>query len=142
VCAATSSSVKVFVAKLAVASGGAPIVVIPEFELSTEAARKVLPESYSKPDVVFNIQRSALTIAALTTGQWPLLRESMRDRVHQPYRMPLIPGLDEILSLEMQGLFGIALSGAGPTVFAFTEPACGHDIAQAIIHIFAKAGVR
>ena len=46
----------------------------------------------------------------------------MRDRIHQPYRAKLIPGLEEILELQVEGLLGVALSGAGPTVFAFVEP--------------------
>ena len=115
--------------------------VIPSFELSTEKARSVLPHSYSRKDVVYNIQRSALTIAALTSGDWTVMREAMRDRIHQPFRAKLIPGLEEILTLELGGLFGIALSGAGPTVFAFVDPGQAMAVGGAIERIFKKHGV-
>ena len=87
----------------------------------------MLPKTYSFHDIIYNTQRSALTIAALTTCNKKLLREAMRDRIHQPYRAKLIPGLEEILELQVDGLLGVALSGAGPTVFAFVEP----ELAQA-----------
>src|SRR6266567_3712622 len=118
VAACESSDGEVLIARVPVAAGVQPVVVIPAFELSTEKARAVLPQTYSRKDAVYNIQRSALTVAALATGNWPLVREAMRDRIHQPYRAPLIPGFEEILALETPGLLGIALSGAGPTVFA------------------------
>ena len=139
--AATSAGGSALVAKLEVAPGVAPVVVIPDFELSTEKARAVLPQSYSKRDAIFNIQRSALVVAALTTGKWELLREAMEDRIHQPYRTPLIPGLKDILELKLPGLFGIALSGAGPTVMAFAEPGSVALVGRAVAAIFAANGV-
>src|SRR5207253_7629670 len=132
----------VLIAKMQVADGARAIVVIPAFELSTEKARSVLPQTYSRKDAVYNIQRSALTIAALTTGNWPLLREAMRDRIHQPYRAPLIPGFEEILALATPGLLGIALSGAGPTVFALAKPAETGSVGRAIANVFEKHGVK
>jgi homoserine kinase len=65
----------------------------------------------------------------------------MRDRIHQPFRAKLIPGLEEILSLELGGLFGIALSGAGPTVFAFVDPDQAMAVGGGIENIFKKHGV-
>src|SRR5438094_956275 len=90
---AVTAAGEVLIAKLPVAGGILPVIVIPAFELSTEKARIVLPQAYLRPDVVYNIQRSVLTIAALTTGTWSVLGEAMRDRIHQPYRAGLIPGL-------------------------------------------------
>jgi homoserine kinase len=142
VAATQSAEGDVLIAKLRVAEGAKAIVVIPEFELSTEKARAVLPQTYSRKDAVYNIQRSALTIAALTTGNWPLVREAMRDRIHQPYRAPLIPGFNEILALTMPGLLGIALSGAGPTVFALATPAEAESVGGAIANVFGKHGVK
>ena len=139
--AATSAAGDVFVSRLDVAQGVTPLVVIPEFELSTAKARDVLPDTYSRADTVFNVQRSALTIAALTNGQWSLLREAMRDRMHQPFRSPLIPGLDEVLALDAPGLHGIALSGAGPTVFALTAAGRAESVGASIVSIFAKHGI-
>src|SRR5207237_3491299 len=108
---------EVFIANLTVAPGVKCVVVIPEFEISTAKARAVLPQTYSRKDAVYNLQRSALAIGALTTGNWPLLREAMNDRIHQPYRASLIPGFEEILALRTPGMYGLALSGAGPTIF-------------------------
>jgi homoserine kinase len=133
---------EVLIAKLSVADGVRTVVVIPEFELSTEKARGVLPQTYSRKDAVFNIQRSALTVAALTTGNWAHLREAMKDRIHQPYRAALIPGFDEILGLETPGLLSVALSGAGPTVLALAEPQKAESVGQAIVRVFEKHGVK
>jgi len=140
VVAAMSTEGDVFVSKLAVAEGVQPVVVIPAFELSTEKARAVLPQTYSRKDAVYNVQRAALTVAALTKGEWQFLREAMRDRIHQPYRAPLIPGLDEILALETPGLIGVALSGAGPTVLAFARSADAAAVGEAIARTFRKHG--
>ena len=142
VSAATSATGEVLVARLAVAPGAGCVVIIPEFELSTEKARAVLPRIYERADVVFNIQRAVLTTAALTTGKWTLVREAMRDRIHQPHRTPMIPGLNEILDLKVPGLFGIALSGAGPTVFAFTETGAEQSVGLAICKVFGEHGIR
>ena len=142
VAATASADEGVSIAKLQVAEGAKAIVVIPEFELSTEKARAVLPQTYSRQDAVYNIQRSALTIAALTQGNWPLVREAMRDRIHQPYRAPLIPGFEEILALATPGLLGVALSGAGPTVFALAEPGATENVGRAIANVFVKHGVK
>ena len=68
--------------------------------------------------------------------------EAMRDRVHQPYRASLIPGLDEILESKMPGLIGIALSGAGPTVLGFAAPEHAESVGHAIADLFAKYGVQ
>jgi homoserine kinase len=142
VAATKSAEGDVFIAKLRVNDGAKAIVVIPAFELSTEKARAVLPHTYSRKDAVYNIQRSALTVAALTTGNWPLLREAMRDRIHQPYRAALIPGFEEILALATPGLLGVALSGAGPTVFALARPADAESAGRAIANVFEKHGVK
>ena len=117
------------------------VVVIPSFELSTGVARAVLPKTYSFHDMIYNTQRSALTIAALTTCNKRLLREAMRDRIHQPYRAKLIPGLEEILEFRTEGLLGVALSGAGPTVFAFVEPEFTRTVGDSIAGIYQRHGV-
>jgi homoserine kinase len=132
----------VFIANLAVAAGVKCVIVIPDFEISTEKARAVLPQMYSRKDAVYNIQRSALIVGALTTGNWPLLREAMNDRIHQPYRASLIPGFDEILALQTPGLYGVALSGAGPTIFALAEPSKADAVGWEITSVFEKHGVR
>ena len=133
---------EVFIANLTVAPGVKCVVVIPEFEISTEKARAVLPQTYSRKDAVYNLQRSALIVGALTTGNWPLLREAMNDRIHQPYRASLIPGFEEILALRTPGMFGVALSGAGPTIFALANPATADEVGWDITAVFEKHGVK
>ncbi|KAJ2026106.1 Trihydroxynaphthalene reductase [Coemansia sp. S610] len=100
------------------------IAIIPQFELATSKARAALPGSYKTQDVVFNLQRLAVLTTALgreTPDPW-LIYRAMEDKVHQPYRMHLIPGLPEILATfnpdNTPGLLGICLSGAGPTILA------------------------
>jgi homoserine kinase len=96
-------------------------VVVPDFILPTTEARAVLPDHYSREDAVFNVQRAALLIAALATGTTSAFPAALEDRFHQPYRIPLVPGLDEILKLRAPGLLGCALSGAGPSILVFYE---------------------
>jgi homoserine kinase len=142
VAAATADDGEVFIAKVPAPEGVQAIVVVPDFELSTEKARAVLPQSYSKKDAVYNIQRSALMVAALATANRSLIREAMSDRIHQPYRAQLIPGFEEVVKLDAPGLLGIALSGAGPTVFALAMPEHAGEIGRAIAEIFGKHGVQ
>ena len=96
-------------------------VVVPDFLLPTAAARAVLPERYARQDAVFNVQRSALLIAALATGTTSAFPAAFEDRMHQPYRYSLVPGLEEIVNLRAPGLLGCALSGAGPSILVFYE---------------------
>jgi len=142
VAACRGAESQVFIANLKVPAGVKCVVVIPEFEVSTEKARAVLPQTYSRSDAVYNIQRAALIIGALTTGNWSLLREAMNDRIHQPYRKSLIPGFEEILALKTPGMYGVALSGAGPTIFAFAEPSKADAVGWEITAVFEKYKVR
>jgi homoserine kinase len=98
------------------------IAVIPHFMLKTEKARNVLPESYSRKDVVYNTSHAGVLIAALATGKLDVLVEAMKDVVHHPYRAPLVPGLEEIINHAHEyGSLGTALSGAGPTILALID---------------------
>lgn len=114
-------------------------VVVPDFALSTSKAREVLPASYSRADAVFNVQRSALLIVALATGVTNAFPTALEDRMHQPYRFPLVPGLEEISRLRAPGLLGCALSGAGPSILVFHER--GHeDVCQQVCRVFKAHG--
>ena len=85
--------------------------------LATKEARALLPESYSKSDAIFNVQRAALLTAAFAQGRLDLLKTAMQDRVHQPYRLKACPLLERLLPLaEESYIAGVALSGAGPSV--------------------------
>jgi homoserine kinase len=97
------------------------VVLTPETTLATAAARRVLPQRIPRADAIFNLQRVALLLQALQTSNFSLLREAFQDRLHQPYREVLVPGLKEALSLEHPDLLGVCLSGAGPSIAAFAE---------------------
>ncbi|OAA68087.1 homoserine kinase [Niveomyces insectorum RCEF 264] len=123
------------------------VAIIPDFEVATAKAREVLPAEYPRPDVTFNLQRIALLPVAL--GQSPpdpdLIYLAMQDKLHQPYRQTLIPGLTGIVESmtpsSQPGLLGVCLSGAGPTILAL---ATDHfdDIANRIIARFQEQGIR
>jgi homoserine kinase len=114
-------------------------IVVPDFELPTAHSRSVLPDCYSKADAVFNVQRAALLVAALATGSTAAFPAALEDRFHQPYRAPLVPGLEEILKLRAPGLLGCALSGAGPSIVVFFER--GHEsVCDLIRQIFRLHG--
>lgn len=114
-------------------------VVVPDFPLPTKEARRALPESYSKADTVFNVQRAALLTAALATGSTTAFPAAFEDRLHQPYREPLVPGLADILKLRAPGLLGCTLSGAGPSVLVFFEKG-NEQVCDLVRQIFAHHG--
>ena len=95
------------------------VVATPEYNLSTTAARSVLPERVSRHDAVFNLQRMAHLLHALQSEDFSLLHEALADRLHQPHRQKLIPGLDQALMLDHPDILGVCLSGAGPSVVVF-----------------------
>jgi homoserine kinase len=98
------------------------IVVFPAEPLPTSQARAVLPESYSRADVVANIQSVAMLGLAFAQGRGDLLRIAMKDRIHQPYRAALCPMLPRLLPLVgHNGILGAALSGAGPAVLVVVD---------------------
>jgi homoserine kinase len=114
-------------------------VVVPDYELPTSQARAVLPDKYSRQDAIFNVQRSALLIAALATGTTSAFPAAFEDRLHQPYRYALVPGLEEMVKLRAPGLLGCALSGAGPSVLVFYEKGC-EQVCDLVRQIFALHG--
>lgn len=119
------------------------VVAIPEFELPTRKARAALPRRVPLADAVFNLSRTALLVRALQTGRARELSELMEDRLHQPYRARLVPGLREALAAARRaGAAGAALSGSGPSVFAFVEPGAGRRVGEAMRRAFASRGVR
>lgn len=122
------------------------IAVTPEFPLKTAASRAALPKSVPHADAVFNLQRSALFLAALDARRYDLLADAMRDRLHQYYRRNLIPGLAEVLAApRLPGMLGVALSGSGPTVIAFATEhfdEIGKTLAEHFEHKGLKTTVR
>lgn len=98
------------------------VVAIPDFHLSTKVAREAMPTEVSVQDAVFNIQCASLLVGAMLSGNYELLGKAIDDKLHQPYRFPLIKGADEVLTAAKRaGALAAALSGAGPTLIAFTD---------------------
>ena len=114
-------------------------VVVPDFVLSTAQSRAVLPDCYSREDTLFNVQRSTLLIAALATGTTTAFPAALEDRLHQPYRYALVPGLEEMVKLRAPGLLGCALSGAGPSILVFYERG-SEEVCDLVRQIFAAHG--
>jgi homoserine kinase len=108
---------RVHAARVAPPAEWRAIVALPAEPLATSKARAALPATYSRADVVANIQSVALLGMAFTQARGDLLLMAMRDRIHQPYRAPLCPLLPRLLPLAGEhGILGVALSGAGPSV--------------------------
>ncbi len=119
--------------QIPIPEGLAIAAVVPNYALSTSAARAVLPDCYSRADVVFNLQRTAVLTAALATGDLDAVAQALDDRIHQPHRAPLIAGLSEAIAHRSPGMLGCVLSGAGPSVLVFYragQPECCAEIAK------------
>ena len=109
------------------------VVAVPDFAVSTTAARRALPEQVPHRDAVFNVGRSGLLLGSLATGEYELLRVAMQDRLHQPYRSHLVPGLEDVIEAALaNGAYGACLSGSGPTVLAFASEEHAPEIARAM----------
>ncbi|MBO8172565.1 MAG: homoserine kinase [Bacillaceae bacterium] len=118
------------------------VVAIPDFQLSTRLARSVLPTQYAREDVVYSVSHAALLAAALSTGDTSVLAKAMQDRIHQPYRMTLVPGMEKLLKNAVEyGALGVALSGAGPTVIALVEGE-EESLKQYMADVFAQEEIR
>jgi homoserine kinase len=111
----------------------AVVVAIPNFELSTEAARSVLPTDYSRADAIFNTAHLGLLIRGLETGNPEWLTAALVDRLHQPYRQRLIPGYNDVeQAVIAAGGYGMVISGAGPTLLALSTIESSLAVAEAM----------
>jgi len=98
------------------------VVAVPAFELETAKARAALPESVSRKDAVYNVAHTALVTLAFAKGDFGVLRTATQDRLHQPYRAHLIPGMARVFDAALgAGALGAAISGAGPSLIAFVQ---------------------
>ena len=96
------------------------LLAVQATSFATEKARALLPESYSRADAIFNVQRASLLVAAFAQGRLDLLKTAMQDKMHQPYRGKACPLLERLLPLMADSeVAGVALSGAGPSVLVF-----------------------
>lgn len=121
--------------------GIVPVVAIPNFELSTAAARQVLPATYSRADAIFNTAHLGLLLRGLETGRGDWLRVAMGDRIHQPYRQTLIPGYETVATAAIEaGAHGLVISGAGPTLLALTPARAATQVRDAMATAWQQAG--
>jgi len=118
------------------------LLALPKNPFSTKKARALLPEQYSRADAVFNVQRMALLTAAFANHDGKLLAEAMQDRIHQPYRSPMCPLMSALQPLAgSNGILGVALSGAGPSVLLVIDAAQSlNEIVQRVRTAAATTG--
>ncbi len=116
------------------------IAIVPEIMLPTESARAALPAFYSREDVVHNLQRASLLAAACFSGNFTIMPELFSDRLHQPYRKALMPGLADCLEVRHPALLGVFLSGAGSSVLALARSAEA-EIAEKLAQGFQGHGL-
>ncbi|MCS7225568.1 MAG: homoserine kinase [Gloeomargarita sp. SKYB31] len=120
-----------------------PVLAIPEFTLSTAAARAVLPEQVPYHDAVTNLGALGCLLQGLKRGDPALLRQGLQDRLHQPYRRRLIPGYDQVEQAALAaGAYGVVISGAGPTLLALAAPAQATAVATAMAQAWQEVGVQ
>ncbi len=118
------------------------LAIVPATAMLTRASRAVLPQEYSHADVVHNLQRASLLAARCFSGSGvldALQQEFFRDRLHQPYRVPAVPGLAECLEVRHPGLLGVCLSGSGSAALAFVR-AHDEEIAGLLVEPLAARG--
>lgn len=115
------------------------IAVVPEMQLSTHLAREAIPKEIAHPDAVFNASRTALLTAALLENRPEMLQYALEDKLHQPYRAKLIPGLPEVFAAgKAAGAYQCIISGSGSTLLAYAAPESdGNVIGKAMVDAFA-----
>jgi homoserine kinase len=116
------------------------VIATPHVELSTKTSRDAIPQVIPLPDVVFGLQRLALLLHAVETRDPSRMSAALADRVHQPYREPLVPVLRRVLDARHPDLLGVCLSGAGPSVVAIARRNAD-DVARAIGDIYRRDDV-
>lgn len=118
------------------------VLVIPEVEVSTHAARALLPQQVPLADAVHNSSRVALLLGGFVSGDDVLIGAGMRDRLHEMHRLPLVPGLEDALTAlrQEEGCIGAALSGSGPTLLAFHRRP-GPESGARAVEVLARHGI-
>lgn len=120
-----------------------PVVAIPNFELSTAEARRVLPAQVSRADAIFNTAHLGLLIRALQTGRADWLKVALQDKLHQPYRQELIHGFEAVQTAAIEaGALGLVISGAGPTLLALVDKKQAAEVESAIASAWQSVGVK
>jgi homoserine kinase len=119
-----------------------PVVAIPDFELSTAESRRVLPETYSRSDAAFNAAHVSLLVQGLAAGNGDWVRVGIDDRLHQSYRVALIAGYRAVEAAAIAaGAYGVAISGAGPTMLALCAPETVEAVMTAMDRTWRTEGI-
>lgn len=119
------------------------VVVIPSTRLNTKKSRGILSPRVSRSEAVFNIAHAGLLIEAFLREDYSLLREGMRDALHQNQRAVLLPGLPETLEAALQaGAYGAALSGSGPTLIALLAESAVREVSAQMLDTLEQYGVQ
>ncbi|MFN6538960.1 MAG: homoserine kinase [Nostoc sp. EkiNYC01] len=119
-----------------------PVLAIPDFELSTSEARRVLPTEVSRADAIFNTAHLGLLLRGLETGKAEWLKAALQDKLHQPYRKALIPSYDSVnLAAVTAGAYGMVISGAGPTLLALTDELHSKAVEAAMSSAWEQEGI-
>ena len=117
------------------------VVLVPGIESATREARALLPDTVTRADAVFNLQRMGLLLAALASGRVDVLGVAMEDRLHQPQRQALFPWMEAVRRAALDaGALGCVLSGAGPSLLAAVRGAA-QPVARAMEGALSLAGV-
>ena len=119
-------------------------VCIPDFELSTNIARSVLPENVPLKDAVFNAKHLAMLVHAINNKDKKLMKLALHDKLHQPYREKLIPGMKEIMEAfkHEDGVLGCVLSGAGPSILVISHKYDLDKIKQTVRDIWEGQSIK
>lgn len=132
---------KVFYKKLSPPTNLIATVLVPDYPLATKEARSALPTCYNKADVVYNIGHMGLLVAALCTNDKMLLKEAMRDRLHEPYRLPLMPGIKEARDAAIEsGALAAVISGAGSTLLIISTQIIPESVLTAPLIAVGNSG--
>lgn len=132
---------QVYYQRLAIPEVIKVVAAVPDFVLSTEESRAILPENVNLKDTISNLQRACYLLASIYNGDTRNIHMAMDDMIYQPLRKKMIPGFESVFEMAADaGALGVALSGAGPTIVAFCS---GNEaqIGQAMMEAFASHGV-
>jgi len=121
------------IARVADRPPAVPIALVPEATVSTEAARRALPQNVAHADATFTAARAALLGAALASGSEELFAAALEDRLHEPYRSQGAPLLESVRERLPQGALGVTISGSGPSVIVWARPDAAPACAQELI---------
>lgn len=132
---------KIYAKRFSPPAGMQCVVAVPNFQLATRTSRKALPPAVPHADAVRNVNRASLMVAALAEGNLQMFCKLMEDRLHEPYRMPLVPGMKEAIARAKEaGALGAVLSGSGPALIAFCKQGA-EEIGDALQAGFRSEGI-